>query len=296
MVNVSLEQFKNDDLQVFIAFLTRHCQPQGIIVRTSSKNDCLRVVLESECVTDEREMIQWIKENFSSVSLSNISIIKFYGQQIGDDIPAWSFDLKLVNQTAIETSNTSTTLNSKNDVHCAKCGSSQIMATKKGFGVGKAAVGAVLLGPVGLVGGMISSNQLLLSCMKCGNQWEPSKITSENEKDIQHHVTIGKIEISTLKEMILTFFYIIIFLGGFGVALTAIGFAIKWFFITAIGVTAVTVAVAIAFLTLFEDKKLVGSCPHCEKIFVVTDTREKSKKCFHCHKTVYIRGNEFHSI
>lgn len=296
MVSVSLEQFKNDDLQVFIAFLTRHCQPQGIIVRTSLKNDSLRVVLESEYVTDEREMIQWIKENFSSVSLSNISIIKFYGQQIGDDIPVWSFDLELVNQTVIETSNISTTLNSKNDVYCAKCGSSQIMATKKGFGVGKAAVGAVLLGPVGLVGGMISSNQLLLSCIKCGNQWEPSKITSENEKIIQHHVTIGKVKSISFKERILTSFYIIIFLGGFGVALTVISFATKIFFVAIFGGAAVTVAVAIAFLTLFEDENLVGSCPHCEKIFVVTDTREKSKKCFHCHKTVYIRGNEFHSI
>ena len=39
--------------------------------------------------------------------------------------------------------------------------------TKKGFSVGKAAVGAVLLGPVGLVGGALGKKKTTYFCAKC---------------------------------------------------------------------------------------------------------------------------------
>jgi RNA polymerase subunit RPABC4/transcription elongation factor Spt4 len=44
-------------------------------------------------------------------------------------------------------------------IKCPKCGSTQLTANTKGFGVGKAAVGGLLLGPVGLLGGFIWKRQ-----------------------------------------------------------------------------------------------------------------------------------------
>ena len=44
------------------------------------------------------------------------------------------------------------------EIKCPKCGSTQVAAGKKGFGLGKAALGAVALGPVGLLGGMIGKS------------------------------------------------------------------------------------------------------------------------------------------
>lgn len=41
---------------------------------------------------------------------------------------------------------------------------------KKGFSVGKAAVGAVLVGPVGLVGGALGKKKETYYCTKCGFQ------------------------------------------------------------------------------------------------------------------------------
>jgi len=58
-----------------------------------------------------------------------------------------------------------------NQPHCPKCGSSQIAAKSKGFGVGKAAVGAILVGPIGLLGGAIGSNNTIIVCLACGNEW-----------------------------------------------------------------------------------------------------------------------------
>lgn len=54
-------------------------------------------------------------------------------------------------------------------IHCPKCGSTQITANKKGFGLGKAAVGGLLLGPVGLLGGLIGGSKINITCLKCGN-------------------------------------------------------------------------------------------------------------------------------
>ena len=55
---------------------------------------------------------------------------------------------------------------------CVKCGSEQIVADKKGFGAGKAVVGGLLLGPIGLLGGCIGSNKMKVTCLNCGHSWD----------------------------------------------------------------------------------------------------------------------------
>ncbi len=60
----------------------------------------------------------------------------------------------------------------KSEIRCPKCGSNQLAAGNKGFGLGKAAVGGLLLGPVGLLGGFVGSGQVMLSCLRCGNRWQ----------------------------------------------------------------------------------------------------------------------------
>ena len=55
---------------------------------------------------------------------------------------------------------------------CPMCGGKEqwklVDTTKKGFSVGKAAAGAVLLGPVGLVGGALGKKKKCYYCGKCG--------------------------------------------------------------------------------------------------------------------------------
>ena len=60
-------------------------------------------------------------------------------------------------------------------VQCPNCGSEQITADKKGFGLGKAVGGALLAGPVGLLGGFLGSKKVIVTCLKCGNQWKAGK-------------------------------------------------------------------------------------------------------------------------
>jgi Bacterial PH domain len=54
---------------------------------------------------------------------------------------------------------------------CPKCKSKQVNIGKQGFGVGKAFVGAVLTGGIGLLAGGINKNKLILTCLNCGHHW-----------------------------------------------------------------------------------------------------------------------------
>lgn len=57
---------------------------------------------------------------------------------------------------------------------CAKCGSTSITYNKKGFSGGKAIIGAVAFAGVGLLAGLIGSNKIRATCIKCGNSWHVS--------------------------------------------------------------------------------------------------------------------------
>ncbi len=54
---------------------------------------------------------------------------------------------------------------------CPRCHSTQVTAGKKGFGIGKALVGGVLLGPVGILAGFIGSKNMEFVCLGCKERW-----------------------------------------------------------------------------------------------------------------------------
>jgi hypothetical protein len=60
-------------------------------------------------------------------------------------------------------------------VRCPMCNSTQIAGHKQGFDVGRAVVGDLLLGPLGLLGGMIGKDRVKITCLKCGHVFEPGQ-------------------------------------------------------------------------------------------------------------------------
>ena len=74
----------------------------------------------------------------------------------------------------------------EDSIKCPKCGSTQLTTDKKGFSGGKAVAGAVLTGGIGLLAGTIGSNKVIITCLKCGNQFKPGEdLETKNKKDLQ---------------------------------------------------------------------------------------------------------------
>lgn len=61
---------------------------------------------------------------------------------------------------------------------CPRCHSTQVTAGKKGFGIGKALVGGVLLGPVGILAGFIGSKNMEFVCLSCKERWSAASNTN----------------------------------------------------------------------------------------------------------------------
>lgn len=83
-----------------------------------------------------------------------------------------------VNRKAIERQNIASRKEEsrKNGIACCpKCGSTSLTANKKGFGVGKAVVGAAMTGGIGLVAGNINRNKVKITCLNCGYQFKPGE-------------------------------------------------------------------------------------------------------------------------
>lgn len=58
-------------------------------------------------------------------------------------------------------------------IRCPKCSSDQLTSQKQGFGLGKAVVGGVATGGVGLLAGFIGSGKVRVTCLRCGHAWKP---------------------------------------------------------------------------------------------------------------------------
>lgn len=73
-----------------------------------------------------------------------------------------------------QSSKSPTTIEPDASIICPKCKAKNAYnAGSKGFGLGKAAIGGVLIGPVGLLGGLIGSNKTVITCLKCNHKWCP---------------------------------------------------------------------------------------------------------------------------
>ncbi len=65
-------------------------------------------------------------------------------------------------------------VNETNDdkIVCPKCGSTQVVADKKGVSGIKACCGALMVGPLGLLCGMHGKNKIEMTCLKCKHTWK----------------------------------------------------------------------------------------------------------------------------
>ncbi len=54
---------------------------------------------------------------------------------------------------------------------CPQCGSQNIQMDEKGFDIGEAIAGNILLGPIGILLGAMESDDTVYKCKACGYEW-----------------------------------------------------------------------------------------------------------------------------
>jgi hypothetical protein len=69
-----------------------------------------------------------------------------------------------------------------NSPRCPRCKNTAITANKKGFGLGKAAIGGVALGGFGLLAGFFGSRKVYVSCLNCGHNWTPARVSLKKKR------------------------------------------------------------------------------------------------------------------
>lgn len=71
---------------------------------------------------------------------------------------------------------------------CPKCGSSNVYVGQKGFSGGKALVGAVAVGGLGLLAGTHGKNDLICNCLTCNHKFTPDQSISDSNTDFWNHI------------------------------------------------------------------------------------------------------------
>ena len=87
-------------------------------------------------------------------------------------------------------------INPTNQILCPACGSANIIQLgKQGFSVKKAAVGGLIAGVLGILGGGLGSNQLQFHCQDCGHKWQlaPEAIASGAAELVVGQILMGKV-------------------------------------------------------------------------------------------------------
>ena len=121
---------------------------------------------------EEKEEMQKIKQIEIMAKMKNISIEEATKQCEESNAKMrelFSLDKKEEIKKKVEENKTN------GIVSCPKCASTSITAQKKGFGTGKAVLGATTIGALGVVAGGIGSNKVEITCLNCGHKWKPGK-------------------------------------------------------------------------------------------------------------------------
>ena len=70
------------------------------------------------------------------------------------------------------------------DIKCPVCGSEQVSASRRGFDVSRALLGAALTDDaiVSLLAGSIGKDDVVFTCDNCGHQFSPADVIGNNQE------------------------------------------------------------------------------------------------------------------
>ncbi|MFB8797871.1 MAG: SHOCT domain-containing protein [Microcoleus sp.] len=109
------ERAKLGDVEAIASLLNLPLQNKGISATASLQDGCLQVMLEGDRVPDEEASIRIVRRELTNLKAGAIASVKVYGQQAGEDFPAWNREFEIVVETQPVKQNKSFQLNKQNN-------------------------------------------------------------------------------------------------------------------------------------------------------------------------------------
>ncbi|MEG4242626.1 SHOCT domain-containing protein [Microcoleus sp. MON2_D6] len=109
------ERAKLGDVDAIASLLNLPLQNKGISATASLQDGCLQVMLEGDRVPDEEVSIRIVRRELTNLKAGAIASVKVYGQQAGEDFPAWNREFEIVVETQPVKQNKSFQLNKQNN-------------------------------------------------------------------------------------------------------------------------------------------------------------------------------------
>lgn len=75
--------------------LNQQLESKGITAKVTVDSNCLKLMLESDHVSPQQLLVEWLKNTLKNMNLTTIHTVIVYGRKNGTDIPDWQgeFDL-----------------------------------------------------------------------------------------------------------------------------------------------------------------------------------------------------------
>lgn len=108
------ERAKLGDVEAIASLLNLPLQNKGISATASLQDGCLQVMLEADPVPEEELAVRVVRRELTSLKAGAIASVKVYGQQAGEDFPAWNREFEIVAQTQTVKQNNNVKLNNHN--------------------------------------------------------------------------------------------------------------------------------------------------------------------------------------
>lgn len=90
-----LELAKQGNPNAIAALINRNLKPKGITAKVSRKDDCLRIMLESNEIPKQGNLVEFIRSGILKLGIAEINTLQVFGRQIGSQVPAWSQTINL---------------------------------------------------------------------------------------------------------------------------------------------------------------------------------------------------------
>ena len=102
------ERAKLGDVDAIASLLNLPLQNKGISATASLQDGCLQVMLEGDRVPDEEAAVRIVRRELTNLKAGAIASVKVYGQQAGEDFPAWNREFKLKAEASTDSKKLST--------------------------------------------------------------------------------------------------------------------------------------------------------------------------------------------